>query len=261
MTPRQKQSGFTLVEMLVVISIITLLVALAVPAVSTIQKSHREIAGRNLIRSQLWLAQAHAASVQKYSGLRFQFDREGALNGRQYLVQIEKAGPGSYYHEYNAVADTRPVGLPQSTCVISLNANYDAALDDNNSSWEGLNGATTFSIIFSPTGQMVIKDVTIYWLGLDDRIFGSEIAVNSSLIPGNPPPPLLFHDQHWTGAGAVDNGPLWCEDEPSATGFYLAETGVLQGVDPDRRFTDYVGGLKPELINTYTGQLIEEDFN
>jgi len=264
--------GFTLVEMLVVVAIVGLLTALTVPNVPGMVRSHKMSAARNLIKSALGQAQAHAAKYQKYAGVRFQFDRDGWEKGQQYLVLIEHAPTytsptGTIYSDsqrFVAVANAKPVALSSGIAAISLEVDSfppppssplrDAYLDDDNS--DGylycLNGATTFSIIFSPTGQMVVKDVRIHERDANDSIFRS----------GG----LLSYDEHFCpliGKSTLDHAP-WCWAESSALGLYVYVTAAMREVGAGERYSAFIGRhgsseqVERILINTYMGTIISE---
>jgi len=261
--PKKQKAAFTLIEMLVVIGIIALMIAATTPAVLALVKSNKLSAARNLIRSALVLAQAHAAQSQRYAGVRFQFDRDGWEKGQQYLVLIEKAAPGSATYEYNAIPNTKPATLPMGIGVIALNAvvasnsnlsngNLD---DDLDHALGGLLNATTFSIIFSPTGQMVVKKVQALARDVDDKTFGNQLDVDTIARAGDPPSPLLYYDNYVPVIDSVS----WCEYEPSTTGFYIYETQLMAECEPDFRYDDYVEpALDPILINAYTGTIIKD---
>lgn len=255
MKDNNRQFAFTLIEMLVVVVILAIIVTIAMPAVSTMIKSNKMSSARNLIRSALGLAQAHAAKTQKYAGVRFQFDRDGWKTGTQYLVIIET----DHDTTFNAVANMKPATLPTGIGVISLDADTNGMLDDDEGDLDGIMGATTFCIIFSPTGQLAKQSVEVYARDDADTTFGSETNVNDEPLPGDPKVPTLYHDKNW---GDQDTrGPDWCRTEPSAMGLRIFEVEKMEECDPDdTRFDDYVYSLDPVLINHYTGTIIDEEW-
>ena len=85
MRKNKRHAGFTLIELIAVISIVVLVTAMVMPIVPRMLKSNREGAARDLIRGFLTLARAHAAQTQKYAGVRFQQSAKGV----QYMVLIE----------------------------------------------------------------------------------------------------------------------------------------------------------------------------
>jgi len=257
--------GFTLVEMLVVVAIVGLLTALTVPNVPGMVRSHKMSAARNLIKSALGQAQAHAAKYQKYAGVRFQFDRDGWEKGQQYLVLIENnPHPVEGANKFTAAPNAKPVALPAGIGLISSEVDSftlserNAYLDDDNSDGylRCLNGATTFSIVFSPTGQMVSTDVRVGARPDDltapnDPIFGN-LTANS----------MLYRD-NYGGYMPLKTSADWCDFELSALGLYVYVTAAMREVGAGERYSAFIGrhGSKQVeriLINTYMGTIISE---
>ncbi len=271
MNKRQQQSGFTLIEMLVVVAIIAVLAALSLPNTMGIIRSHRSAATKNLIRNALAQAQAHAAVTQKYAGVRFQFTKDDWQNNRQYLVLIENEPgmvPGAGipdYHSHNrfvAIRNAKAAVLPVGMGVISQAAFGSAQIPDNYAV-DSVRGETTFSIIFSPTGQLVTKDV--YLRPKDD--FDESGQIISDLIVNVP--------------SEVDNeiGLFYCDDdsdllatcrhqESSALGLYIFDADKLMSIDglnmndiqKAEERAIYIQSLEPILINIYTGTIIKEEW-
>jgi hypothetical protein len=187
------------------------------------------------------------------------------------MILIEKGKPKVGYSpsgtEYNAVPNTKPAALPAGICIITGTIPYgNTDLDDGkgnfyNSAYpnRGMDDEVTFSVVFTPTGQMVIKDVMVLEqstanLMNPDPIFGSLAAVNKSVVL--PFYPQFYHDRSWVDGTGV--GPTWCYQESSATGFYIAEVEGLKDCPLGERWTKYIGGLEPCMINMYTGEVFEQ---
>ena len=269
-----------------VVAIVVLLATLVMPAFTKMLQSNRESTAKVMVRTLLARAQAHAVAHQKYAGVRFQFDSEGWEIGRQYMVLIEKADVSG--NEYVAVADEKTVALPEGIGVLSADVidrndfNYsDLNLDDSDlTANEGdgeifsLNGAVTLSIVFSPTGQLVIKDVVTMprqpYFDVDgnyvfdstinhaDRVFLDSSNVDRALLFCDGYIWLNFEDSTSGFNGTYDPQP-WLAAKESATGVYLFDVEAMAEVEPDFRYSQYVQDLEPLLVNRYTGGLIEEE--
>src|SRR4051812_39508316 len=90
-TRRRAHPGFTLMELLVVITIIVLLIAIAIPAVKILGKNNGEAQASNTIRTFLANARALAISQHRQAGIVF-FEETAAnapiLHSGQTAMQI-----------------------------------------------------------------------------------------------------------------------------------------------------------------------------
>ncbi len=255
--------AFSLVELLVVVAIIALMATLVLPAISNIMRSNKMGATENIIRGMIATARAYAAENQKYAGIRFQ----KAANNRQYLVLIEKVSAADP-RQYQAVPNRKPVALPIGISLLSGDVSVDTDIDDDDTDSFNLvlEGQQTFSIIFSPTGQLVIKQVEVHARDNEDEVFGGEAE---TLPPA--PPALLSYDNEYRydhTAGTVTAGPspsAWCDGwETSTTSFYIYEDEALKELNPATRYTDFVNleqtldQIRFVLLNQYTGQAIKD---
>ena len=100
--------GFSLSEMLVVISVIILLIGIGIPAARQITDSFESSAGlRNVISAALSNARAIATKNQKYAGLRFQQDQNGRQRDKEGLGKKEALGRGEAVEREARVDDAR----------------------------------------------------------------------------------------------------------------------------------------------------------
>ncbi len=268
---KRRKSGVTLLELTIVISIIVLVTAFSVPNISAMMKTHRVNSAKTMIRTFIGRAQAHAQLTGRLAGVRFQFDRDGWEDGRQYMVLIEKP-VGVFTAEFNAVADERPIALPEGIGVIStvsddLDNDFDNYYQTDNS---GIHDATTFSFVFAPSGRLVFRLVRLKSrnvLGPNfDQVMNIEINVDQSGRPNNitniPVNSGLLYDDgdHQVSGNWVEPVP-WCRPEPSTGGFIIYEVEKMKSIDsPLLRYEQYVErDLNELLVNAYTGEIIESE--
>lgn len=181
MTNPTRQQGVTLIEMLVAVTIITLLMAVAMPAFKALNNAFES--GESVVRminTTLSAARATAIQNQKYVGVRFQKTyHTDPLKASQYMILIERdADSTGIQSGYKAVVGVKPIKLPDSVGVMDLMVNqYDSndlsgavamdevvdVTDPNVNVYldepSELLDVTTFSLIFSPQGHLVIRNV------------------------------------------------------------------------------------------------------
>ena len=283
--------GFSLSEMLVVISVIVLLIGIGIPAAKQITDSFESSAGlRNVISTALSNARAIATKEQKYAGLRFQQDQ----NGRQYMIFIVHdpadaittiaemvANPNAtgtgLANGFRAVKGLKPVKLPANAGVMDLmfvNRTYssngalmtaedflidDSLIDES----EELNETTTFSIVFSPAGKLITHLVWIRnrygipdspdMLGKDrpDKVFNKKSVVDDGYA-------MFYQDDYAGSPKLLPYGYLGFGPEHSRNSFIIYDKRAFAAVGTDSRWTDYLSGLDVLYINSYTGEIINK---
>jgi prepilin-type N-terminal cleavage/methylation domain-containing protein len=153
------KKGFTLIEILVVISIIALLAVLTIPAIRAMQVGNARAQAYNIINSALQAARSYAIMNTVNTAARFQ------PNGKIYLVyrvdqpfQVEKWGDTASGHSfpdqkttqsemnyvYLPVIDMEPLVLPRGYGVFNLEV-YD-------------NFSEPFYVCYNPSGTLVVHD-------------------------------------------------------------------------------------------------------
>ncbi len=273
------QSGVSLMEMTVVVSIVALLAVLAMPAVKALIGSF-ETAGstRCMISAALSTARGIAAKEQHYAGVRFQKaynpdDPNNPLNASQYMIFIVNDPKiGAYF--FRAVDNLQPIKLPESIGVMDFtivigrkvqnpaNPTQQIRLDDpllggNNRIDNELELAdtTTFSIIFSPSGKVVIHGIRIRNRDgrTDDSSTDDVFNTVNNVVAGIG---RFYQDDYFNPPPEGGLGP-----EPSRNSFIIYETEKFkQAYNMGRAWTDYLNRLAFEgmvCINPYTGTIIE----
>jgi len=166
--------GLTLIEMTLVLGTIALLVGFAVPAVRALVHSFQSEGGtRSMVSSSLNAARAMAVSRQRYVGVRFQklctsvdptTPLKDLLDAPQYMIFImhdEIQNMDDMAKGFRAVEGMEPVRLPSTMCVMDLDWLETMQSDTDIDEPYELNDAMTFSIIFSPSGRLVVHPVRV----------------------------------------------------------------------------------------------------
>lgn len=243
----KQRSGLTLSETVVSAAIIAIMIAVVVPASRVLQESLHSSGARTMISSALSAARALAARHQRYAGLRFQYDPSG---NNQYMIFILHDPVKLTAYGFRAIEGLKPMRLPENLGVMDLRLTRDGTQTpvddpiDNDSQLAppndsiALRDTTTFSIVFSPSGKLVIQQVRVFRTSTADKIFNDP---NTS--------EAMFQEDTWVDA------PL--RQEWSRNNFIIYNKNEFSRVDIDSRWTDYLQGLKAVYINPYTGTIIE----
>jgi prepilin-type N-terminal cleavage/methylation domain-containing protein len=270
-------SGFSLVELLVVMVIIASLVALAIPAINAMQKSFNSTGAEGMISTALATARTLAISRGEYAGVRFQkvYNPADALKAEQYMIFIvydskEETGTSGWVCGFVAVDGYKPMKLPSNIGVVDLMVRNNHGLprdcgqvsetnlgvgdlDDSVAANLDLSGnninitdISTFSIVFSPAGKLVIQDVRCgKRRNNNDDIFNT--IVN---LTGVPPAGMFIEDNHDDYGIGV---------EMSRREFYIYNRDEFEGLTTGAQRMGYLNGPKTERysVNPYTGELIK----
>lgn len=275
MTNKRRQSGVTLTEMMIVITIALLMVGLAVPIVNILLNSFESESGaKSIISSALASARAIAAKEQRYAGIRFQkrYDPNNPIGASQYMIFI--------LHDYNrtglengfrAVEGVQPIKLPDSIGVMDLM--YDpndvspagdgqVNSDTEISNAKILTDTTTFAIIFSPSGKIVIHEVQVRnrdsktaTAGLpysNDDIFNRISQIEAGFG-------MFLQDDYFAKYKGSPVNNLGLGPESSRNSFIIYNTKKFkQAYNSGKPYTGYLNQLKRIYINPYTGTIVNE---
>jgi hypothetical protein len=249
----------------VVITIIAMLIAIAIPASRSIKASYESTGAESMISSALASARAIAAKEHCYAGVRFQKAWQLDNDGPQYMIFIVKdptvidaSGKPVPASGFRAVDGLKPIKLPDNMGVTDLTCSAGT----NASTWgcwtipwaDAVNpaispefcDATTFSIVFSPTGKLIIHYVQAVRKDTYDDIF-NDVAV---IANGN----AMFQDDYYNSGSF--------QKEFSRSSFVIFDKDKLKNAkdslgNPNRWF-GYLAKLPVIHINQYTGTMIEK---
>ncbi|HVX86524.1 MAG TPA: prepilin-type N-terminal cleavage/methylation domain-containing protein [Phycisphaerae bacterium] len=192
--------AFTLIEVLVVISIIVILLAVSIPTIKALTKGNGEKQAVNLITTLLANARATAISTHKASGVVFYEypapatgNASGTNSYAQLITQsgIDAANKVRYFVR---VPGTGPQQLPPNIEVATLD--YGSNLFKRQGQLSSDVGGTCRVILFDSNGQMVQYNA----LATDPALSGDQVAQAwniagaSSSAGGTSSPGFLVYD-------------------------------------------------------------------
>jgi prepilin-type N-terminal cleavage/methylation domain-containing protein len=169
----RRQRGFTLIELMVVIGIIVMMLALAVPLINALRGGRSVDAGQNIVSATLQRARARAIWLQERRGIFF-FDDQTTGKTAMLMVKVLDGTPGTLeLDEENQELEYLPVGVGAAFVA-----------PDNNS-------AAATSLTYHPYGLVVFDglgrtDTILYKLAFNPQTallqqYGTNIDGN--LIP------------------------------------------------------------------------------
>jgi len=232
--PRAK--GFTLIELIVTISIITLIASIALPSVMGIFSAGADAQAYNLLAAQLRAARALAIENSTYAGVHVQMaDRPGLEDTCWSAVVVHDPDnpnntDATFY--FRPAPGFEPQRVPGSLAFGKLTTTF---VQDSGGvgEYEGLGDAndfTTFTIVFSPTGR-VDTDVNVAY-DAGERVFDDD--------PNNA---AYLWDAPNTEPG------VWAVTMFDYVQFYARDDAGRAS------YLDETGQFLP--VNRYTGQLFE----
>jgi Tfp pilus assembly protein PilE len=276
---RRCLTGLTLTELAVVIAVMALLAGLALPAARMIIGSFESGDGaRSMISAALASARALAAKEGHYVGVRFQKaynpeapDPLNPLTAPQYMIFVIHDS-NIMAHCFRAIEGTKPIRLPDSVIVTDLTivptrnvvnpvnpaleirlddpALAPAAADDLMNQAQELRDATTFSIVFSPSGKLVLQGVRVRRQGIGDAVFNESAQVDAGVA-------MFYQDDYFGPGSDLGLGP-----EPSRNRFIILDRDKFaRAYKAGKVWSDYLAALATETIylNPYTGTIISKD--
>ncbi len=142
--PRRQPRGFTLTEMLVILGVIIIILAIALPAFNAAQGSRSVEAGQNIVSASLGRARAEAVRRGVTCGAYFFVDGEGRTSVAFVAVGNASSDPDPYdeYKPFDNTADyqgatTDPIGGTRSEAVMTADRVIALASDGNETDYDG----------------------------------------------------------------------------------------------------------------------------
>lgn len=237
-TTRPRRGGFTLIEMLIVVSLIVLIATIALPSIVGMFAAGAEARAYNTLAAQVASARALAIKNATYALLHVQIGEDGACWSAVFEYRYDE--PDDRYY-FVSVDGYRPRAFAGATAFGGISGTFVIDDDGDGAADEYTNldldeDFTTFSIVFDPRGEVVT-------------------SVNGERIVFDPDDPLF--DELWDVA--------LTEAPPEAGEFGVTAMTVFDYVefiniaDPDDRadYLDEAGQFLP--VNRYTGRLMERE--
>lgn len=275
MKHRHKKTGFSLLEIAIVISIMMIMATIIIPAAKALFASFQDSGGsRTIISTAMTAARSIAAKNQRYAGIRLQ--RNSA--GEQYIIFIihnpEETGLAS---GFRAVEGYKPIKLPAGAAVTDLRVRTNHGVnsldamdtsdtpvitehfDNNAQNFDTygnniyLTDMSCFSIIFSPNGNLVIHDVRVR---NKDGIYQPDNAIINKTskddVFNSPENIKLFN----VGMFIQDDyAQLGLAAEQSRNMFVIYDVEQFNKMDSQEKI-NYLSSQKPTYINPYTGTIV-----
>lgn len=169
---KTKQSGITLIEMIIVVGVVAILIGIGIPAISTFFNSFESQGGKALMNAALSSARAIAAKEQHYVGISFQ-----GINP-QYMTFIihDFDSETNPYSGFRLVENKQPIKLPKTVGVMDFNLLKTLTHEPND---RDILALTTFSIIFSSSGKLVIHNVQI---GTQEKLSRNSFVIYNPIV-------------------------------------------------------------------------------
>lgn len=150
-----KKTGFTLIEMIIVVAVVAILVGLGIPTVSSLFDSFESQGGKALMNVALSSARAIAAKEQHYAGISFQGTNPQYMT---FIIHDFNNTMGFYPYGFWLIENLQSIKLPKNIGVMDFNLLKNLTHEPSE---KDILVLTTFSIIFSPSGKLIIREVQV----------------------------------------------------------------------------------------------------
>jgi prepilin-type N-terminal cleavage/methylation domain-containing protein len=212
--PRGRSAAFTLIEVLVVISIVVILLAVSVPTIRALTKGNSQKQAVNLMTTMLANARATAISTRKTSGIVvYEYPLTNSVTSPTQATSFIQPITQTAYNGatkvrfFNRVPGTGPQRLPSGIQVATLDMGANAfrtQAANTDTSTGGVLGANCRVILFDSNGQLLMANgLAIEATNTDPVAFAwnlrcdpeqSTTQVKQSVTRGSSSPGFLVYD-------------------------------------------------------------------
>jgi len=237
---RRGAGAFTLIELMIVISAITLILSITLPSIVGMFGAGADAQAVNIVTAQLMAARSKAVCDATYAGVHVQLGNpDHGLGGQCWLavVEIVERQPNLVFGKSEGYA---PIRLPGDIALGELSTRSVSGSGYNQTGVANEDDFTTFTIVFSPSGKLVTQ------------VEGQDIAFKTTDVLFSSDPNLGV----WKLDVANRNTNGGSAGEPGATALTLFEYGKYVSRSDAAAKRDYLeeaGQFLP--VNVHTGQL------
>lgn len=208
-----KSSGFTLIEMVVVVAVVLVILGLVLPAASTLWGQRKMAQAENAIQGLLMTSRVKAMQADGVeTGFLAFVDREG----NQHLVTIEQHRDNMHHPAWQnvfVITDDPDQILPTPIRAVPLYVVYEPGKDEDREDWEEFSGRELanndfydpagnqtqrhrnfFTLVFSTDGQMLkARDVLIQDADANRDELGDRTGLRVGPGGSDPPTTVKFY--------------------------------------------------------------------